>query len=55
MELLGDSNPSVVCNSLAALNEIRVSISNKPYVIDSGTANKLMAALPECNEWGQVD
>jgi vesicle coat complex subunit len=25
-----------------------------PHQLDSSTAHKLLAALPECNEWGQV-
>jgi len=31
-----------------------VSTKNVPHQLDSSAAHKLLAALPECNEWGQV-
>lgn len=55
-ELLSDSNPMVVANAVAALSEINEgSPSGQPLVaINSSTMNKLLTALNECTEWGQV-
>lgn len=55
-ELLADSNPMVVANAVAALAEIRDSSRspNSVFRLDSNTVYKLLAALNECTEWGQV-
>ncbi|XP_037933057.1 AP-1 complex subunit beta-1 [Teleopsis dalmanni] len=55
-ELLSDSNPMVVANAVAALSEINeASQSGEPLVeMNSVTINKLLTALNECTEWGQV-
>ena len=55
-ELLGDSNPMVVANAVAALTEINESSSTgKPLIeMDTATINKLLTALNECTEWGQI-
>jgi AP-1 complex subunit beta-1 len=55
-ELLADSNPMVVANAVAALAEIRDSTRspNSVFCLDSNTVYKLLAALNECTEWGQV-
>merc|ERR1719419_1261070 len=55
-ELLGDSNPMVVANAVAALSEINESSSTGQPLIEMNTAtiNKLLTALNECTEWGQV-
>lgn len=55
-ELLSDSNPMVVANAVAALSEINeASVSGQPLVeFNSATINKLLTALNECTEWGQV-
>ena len=55
-ELLGDSNPMVVANAVAALSEINDSSSTGQPLIEMNTAtiNKLLTALNECTEWGQV-
>lgn len=55
-ELLADSNPMVVANAVAALAEIRESSRspNSVFRLDSNTVYKLLAALNECTEWGQV-
>jgi AP-1 complex subunit beta-1 len=55
-ELLSDSNPMVVANAVAALSEINESsASGTPLVeLNSATINKLLTALNECTEWGQV-
>ena len=46
----------VVANAVAALAEIRDSSKTPDTVfrLDSNTVYKLLAALNECTEWGQV-
>jgi len=46
----------VVANAVAALSEINeASPIGKPlFVINVQTINKLLTALNECTEWGQV-
>ncbi|VDN07577.1 unnamed protein product [Thelazia callipaeda] len=51
-DLLSDSNPMVVANAVAALTEINES--HALIEINSQTINKLLTALNECTEWGQV-
>ncbi|KAF8821901.1 putative beta adaptin protein [Cardiosporidium cionae] len=56
--MLEDANPMVVANSVAALGEIS-EISGKSYLKDfinssDQSVSKLLAALNECTEWGQV-
>ncbi|XP_063833007.1 AP-1 complex subunit beta-1 [Ostrinia nubilalis] len=55
-DLLSDSNPMVVANAVAALSEINeASVSGQPLVeMNAPTINKLLTALNECTEWGQV-
>lgn len=55
-DLLSDSNPMVVANAVAALTEINeTSSTGEPLVeLNSQTINKLLTALNECTEWGQV-
>ncbi|XP_076066377.1 adaptor protein complex 1/2, beta subunit isoform X2 [Oratosquilla oratoria] len=55
-ELLSDSNPMVVANAVAALTEINeASSSGQPLMeMNASTINKLLTALNECTEWGQV-
>jgi AP-1 complex subunit beta-1 len=70
-DLISDSNPSVVANSVAALSEIAetaastIPNSNGSTSSNTNTASnimkitpavlqKLLAALNECTEWGQV-
>ncbi|GMT20727.1 hypothetical protein PFISCL1PPCAC_12024 [Pristionchus fissidentatus] len=51
-DLLSDANPMVVANAVAALSEINES---KPLIeVNSQMVNKLLTALNECTEWGQV-
>lgn len=52
--LINDSNPMVVSNAVAALTEISSSSSVDVFKLDSAIANKLLTALNECSEWGQV-
>eukprot|EP00088_Acartia_fossae_P025235 TRINITY_DN2605_c0_g1_i3.p1 TRINITY_DN2605_c0_g1~~TRINITY_DN2605_c0_g1_i3.p1 ORF type:complete len:939 (-),score=328.62 TRINITY_DN2605_c0_g1_i3:859-3675(-) len=55
-DLLGDSNPMVVANAVAALSEINESSPTGQPIIEvtTATVNKLLTALNECTEWGQV-
>ena len=54
-ELLNDPNPTVVANAVAALSEIQLSYpSHTIFDIPPTTLQKLLAALNECTEWGQV-
>ncbi|KAK8391737.1 hypothetical protein O3P69_017335 [Scylla paramamosain] len=55
-ELLSDSNPMVVANAVASLTEINeASSSGQPLMeLNAATMNKLLTALNECTEWGQV-
>lgn len=52
--MLSDANPMVVANALAALQEIQ-EISGKDMLqLTQHTLNKLLTALNDCTEWGQV-
>eukprot|EP00727_Mastigamoeba_balamuthi_P012717 m51a1_g8068 Adaptor protein complex 1 and 2 (AP-1/AP-2), beta subunit (926) ;mRNA; f:162890-166807 len=58
-DLLADSNPMVVANAVASLREISErSAANSEgaaaFAVDSTVLTKLLAALNECTEWGQV-
>lgn len=55
-DLLSDSNPMVVANAVAALSEMNeASVSGSPLIeMNAQTINKLLTALNECTEWGQV-
>jgi len=48
-DLLSDSNPMVVANAVAALAEI-----GRDDFMNRGVVNKLLTALNECTEWGQI-
>jgi len=53
-EMLGDSNPMVVANAVAALTEIQDASGKQVFEINKNVLHKLLAALNECTEWGQV-
>eukprot|EP01028_Stygiella_incarcerata_P006880 TRINITY_DN27_c0_g1_i1.p1 TRINITY_DN27_c0_g1~~TRINITY_DN27_c0_g1_i1.p1 ORF type:complete len:903 (-),score=245.01 TRINITY_DN27_c0_g1_i1:190-2898(-) len=53
MELLTDSNPTVVSNAVASLGEIS-SKGTVPFRITEDICHKLLSAVNECTEWGQV-
>ena len=53
-DLISDSNPSVVANGVAALSEIAETSGKDVMRISSSVMQKLLAALNECTEWGQV-
>mmetsp|Transcript_777 Transcript_777/g.3203 ORF Transcript_777/g.3203 Transcript_777/m.3203 type:complete len:685 (-) Transcript_777:478-2532(-) len=53
-ELISDSNPTVVANSVAALSEIAETAEADVMLVTPTVLQKLLAALNECTEWGQV-
>jgi AP-1 complex subunit beta-1 len=53
-DLISDNNPMVVANAVAALAEIQDNSSRPIFEITSHTLTKLLTALNECTEWGQV-
>jgi AP-1 complex subunit beta-1 len=53
-DLISDSNPSVVANGVAALSEIAETSGKDVMKINASVLQKLLAALNECTEWGQV-
>lgn len=52
-DLLADSNPMVVANAVAALTEI-ATINPSVFELNDATLQKLLAAINECTEWGQI-
>ena len=52
--MLSDANPMVVANAIAALSEIQEQGGQEVLQITPHTLFKLLAALNECTEWGQV-
>ncbi|XP_022095731.1 AP-2 complex subunit beta-like isoform X2 [Acanthaster planci] len=55
-DLLTASNPMVVANAVAALSEINDASPTGTTLFDLNpqTINKLLTALNECTEWGQI-
>lgn len=54
-DMLSDPNPMVVANAVAGLAEIQEMMGKDLLDLDNrATIPKLLAALNECNEWGQV-
>ncbi|KAF6021399.1 AP1B1 [Bugula neritina] len=55
-DLLSDSNPMVVANAVAAIGEIMETSATARDMLEFNqqTVNKLLTALNECTEWGQV-
>lgn len=53
-DLICDPNPTVVANAVAALSEIGDTCGRDVMEIDTSVLQKLLAALNECTEWGQV-
>uniref|UniRef100_H2ZFP3 AP complex subunit beta n=1 Tax=Ciona savignyi TaxID=51511 RepID=H2ZFP3_CIOSA len=56
-DLLSDSNPMVVANAVASLSEIGESstrAADQVNFMNTQTVNKLLTALNECTEWGQI-
>ncbi|KAJ9613725.1 hypothetical protein H2204_014688 [Knufia peltigerae] len=52
--MLKDDNPTVVASSLAALQDIWERSENIKLTIDYTSASKIVAILPDCNEWSQT-
>ncbi|ORY28285.1 vesicle-mediated transport-related protein [Naematelia encephala] len=53
-DLLADHNPTVVANAVAALVEISDKSEDISLRLNATVAGKLVAALGECSEWGQI-
>jgi AP-1 complex subunit beta-1 len=53
-ELISDPNPMVVANAVAALSEISEASGSDVFKINAAMLQKLLTALNECTEWGQV-
>ncbi|KAJ7039932.1 adaptin N terminal region-domain-containing protein [Mycena alexandri] len=66
-DMISDSNPMVVANTVAALTDIHIaalaqaSEGSSPtspdpalFVISTAILNRLLIALPECSEWGRI-
>eukprot|EP01134_Creolimax_fragrantissima_P004200 CFRG4200T1 len=53
-DMLSDPTPMVVANAVAALSEINEVSEEDVMLINSGTLNKLLTAINECTEWGQI-
>lgn len=54
-EMIGDSNPMVVANSVTALAEIQeASPETGALLVTPNILKKLLMALNECTEWGRV-
>jgi AP-1 complex subunit beta-1 len=54
-DLLSDANPMVVANAVAALSEMHeCDPTAKLFDMNPGTVSKLLTALNECTEWGQI-
>ncbi|KAJ3125747.1 hypothetical protein HK098_008269 [Nowakowskiella sp. JEL0407] len=55
-DMLSDRNPMVIANAVAALSEISVVAQQKDaFAVNSAILVKLLAALNECTEWGQIN
>lgn len=53
-EMISDANPTVVANAVSALNEIAENAGKDVMLMTANVLQKLLAALNECTEWGQV-
>ncbi|KAK1232248.1 hypothetical protein PQX77_004622 [Marasmius sp. AFHP31] len=53
-DLMLDSNATVVANAVAALSEIGDRQDGVTFRLNLATANKLLVAMPEASEWGQI-
>ena len=54
LNMLTDGNASVVANALASLNEISILCGENVLKIKSKTLKRVLSALAESNEWGQI-
>jgi AP-1 complex subunit beta-1 len=53
-DMISDPNPMVVANAVAALAEVSETSGKDQFQINKSRLDKLLAALNECTEWGQV-
>lgn len=53
-DLISDANPTVVANAVSALSEIAENSGKDVMMVTANVLHKLLAALNECTEWGQV-
>jgi len=53
-DMIGDSNPMVVANAVASLCEISCSSGRNYMQFNEDMVSRLLLALNECSEWGQV-
>jgi AP-1 complex subunit beta-1 len=54
-DMMEDSNPMVASNAVASLTEIKETSGRSDiFDLDESTISKLLTALNECTEWGQV-
>jgi len=53
-DLISDANPTVVANAVSALSEIAENSGKDVMLVTTNVLQKLLAALNECTEWGQV-
>ena len=52
--MIGDSSPMVVANAVASLCDISETIGRDVLRLKPKIVNKLLIALNECSEWGQI-
>ncbi|KAJ3189878.1 AP-2 complex subunit beta [Gaertneriomyces sp. JEL0708] len=54
-DMLSDRNPMVIANAVAALTEIsEASVRKDVFSLNETILKKLLTALNECTEWGQI-
>lgn len=53
-DMISDPNPTVVANAVSALSEIADNSGKDVMLMTANVLQKLLAALNECTEWGQV-
>lgn len=53
-DMISDANPTVVANAVSALSEISETSGQDMMMVTANVLQKLLAALNECTEWGQV-
>ncbi|CAE7205840.1 BETAC-AD, partial [Symbiodinium sp. KB8] len=54
VDLTSDPVPIVVANAVAALMEVQETTTRVIFDINTETLTRLLAALKDCSEWGQV-
>ncbi|KAI0243608.1 beta-adaptin [Massospora cicadina] len=55
LDLVSDSNPTVISNAVTALMEINeISPQRQVFVLTYPLLTKLLRAMNECSEWGQI-